>query len=341
MNEILSKILIDEVGALSPIDRIELLHGDASYRTYSRITLTDGSTFIVMKMPEGKTSASEEITNFSGSCDELPFINVCNYLTGIGIPVPRVHFLDRSRGIMILEDLGDEMMFNLLGDAGDSAVLELYKQAVSLLADLQERSAAGTANECIAFARSFDAELLDWEFDHFIEYGIEARIGKSMSESDLEVFHRESRAITEQIESMPYVFTHRDFQSKNILVRDDGLHLIDFQDALMGPAVYDLVALLRDSYYELPQKMLEELVNFYAEKTGRNPEDVWMDFDLVTVQRKLKDAGRFIYIDRVKGNSWFLQHIPRSLDYVRDALKRLPEHRALLDALANYIPEWK
>ena len=341
MNEILAKILTDKIKIASPIGDISLLHGDASYRTYSRITLENGNTFIVMKMPEGKSSVSEEITNFDGKCDELPFINVCKYLSHIQIPVPKIHFFDKILGIMILEDLGDDMMFNLLGTADDKSIENLYKQAISLLVDIQKKSENGTSDDCIAFARSFDAELLDWEFDHFIEYGIEARLGKPMKDSDLEIFQRESRIITEKIEAMPYGFTHRDFQSKNIIVKNDRLYLIDFQDALLGPTAYDLVALLRDSYFELSSKLLSELVGFYAEKIERNPDEVWKDFDLVTVQRKLKDTGRFIYIDRVKGNSWFLQHIPKSLGYVRTALERLPEHRALLDTLTDYIPEWK
>ncbi len=341
MNKILPKILSDRMKVGSSIKSITLLHGDASYRTYSRITLEDDKTFIVMKMPDGRSSASEEITNFSGSCDELPFINIRNYLNKVGIAVPQVHFYDKPLGIMILEDLGDEMMLDLLINANDKVIEKLYKQAISLLIEIQLKSSDGTTAECIAFARSFDAELLDWEFDHFIEYGIEARLGKSIESSDLEVFQRESRTITEEIEAMPYGFTHRDFQSKNIIVQGNNLRLIDFQDALMGPGTYDLVALLRDSYFELPPEVLDKLLEFYARKVERPAEEVWRDFDLITVQRKLKDVGRFIYIDRVKGNSWFLQHIPRSLQYVRDALERLPEHRALLEMLSNYIPEWK
>jgi len=66
-----------------------------------------------------------------------------------------------------------------------------------------------------------------------------------------------------------------------------------------------------------------------------------VDFDLITVQRKLKDAGRFVYIDRVKKNPGFLQYIPSSLGYVKTALERLDEYRPLYETLGKYIPEWQ
>ena len=125
------------------------------------------------------------------------------------------------------------------------------------------------------------------------------------------------------------------------MIKDGELKLLDFQDALRGPYVYDLVALLRDSYVELPAELVDELVTYFSERTERNAKTVRRDFDRMTVQRKLKDAGRFVYIDRVKGNPDFLQFIPSSLRYVRSALAQLPEGPALHDFLKPYVPEWQ
>jgi N-acetylmuramate 1-kinase len=121
--------------------------------------------------------------------------------------------------------------------------------------------------------------------------------------------------------------------------------VIDFQDALLGPRQYDLVALLRDSYVELPAALVERLIGRYldalAEAGGPrlDPIPFRATFDLLTVQRKLKDAGRFVFIDRVKGNPDFLRSIPASLRYVREALNRLPGLAELRETLARHVPE--
>jgi aminoglycoside/choline kinase family phosphotransferase len=121
--------------------------------------------------------------------------------------------------------------------------------------------------------------------------------------------------------------------------------VIDFQDALLGPRQYDLVALLRDSYVELEPPFVEAMLHrwldrFEAEGGPRLDHGPFREvFDLLTVQRKLKDAGRFVFIDRVKKNPGFLVSIPASLRYVRDAFARRPDLAPLQDVLARHVPE--
>ena len=115
--------------------------------------------------------------------------------------------------------------------------------------------------------------------------------------------------------------------------------MIDFQDALAGPYIYDLVALLRDSYILIPDPILFSLLRRYHESGlaaglfSFSFEELQSHFDLVTLHRKAKDAGRFVYIDRVKGNPDFLKHIPDSVGYVIDALERLPGFGELAELL--------
>jgi N-acetylmuramate 1-kinase len=132
-----------------------------------------------------------------------------------------------------------------------------------------------------------------------------------------------------------------------MLVGENGseLAIIDFQDALMGTPQYDVVALLRDSYSRLADAELDELIAHYLSErraTGLpaiDPVEFRRVFDLQTVQRKLKDAGRFVFIDRVKGNPSFLQHIPTSVGYARDALRRQPDLAKLHQQLGRFMPE--
>jgi len=331
----ITKLLNAEVSSITK------LHGDASYRTYYRAAIKDGSTYIVMQMPEGKQSVSEEITNFDGKHEELAFINVHKFFMRCELPVPAIVRDASADNILVLEDLGDTLMWNLVDDKPVETQKEWYTKAINLLILMQERTEAQKNDSCVAFKRSFDETLFNWEFDHFLEYGIEARLNKTLCEEDRATFDAFTRTISTKIRHFPYGFTHRDFQSRNLLLKDDKLYMIDFQDALMGPQVYDLVALLRDSYVSLPADLVQELVKYYASKRGFDEEKTLKKFDLVTVQRKLKDAGRFVFIDRVKGNPKFLPNIPTSLGYVKEAFSRLDDCKDLYEMLKKYVPEWQ
>lgn len=341
MNARIEQLIQNHIEGATSLASIVKLHGDASYRAYYRAQLSDGKSFIVMQMPEGKSSASEEITNYHGTHRELPFINVQRYLSQLSIPVPCVYAYDDDLRLMLLEDLGDQLMARQVEHATIEDRALWYERAVDLLIRMQQRAQEHPSSDCVANARSFDARLLNWEFDHFREYGVEAKLGITMTDADRATFERETRAITAAIEKMPYGFTHRDFQSRNLIVRNNVLHLLDFQDALRGPSVYDLVALTRDSYVRLDEATIDRLIARFATAVRRPALDIRREYDLVTVQRKLKDAGRFVYIDRVKHNPNFLQYFPTSVGYVREALARLPEHAALTTLLLRFIPEWQ
>ena len=146
--------------------------------------------------------------------------------------------------------------------------------------------------------------------------------------------------IAQELADLPPVLVHRDFQSRNLMVSGQGeVCVIDFQDALLGPHVYDLVALLRDSYLDLGSLQVIDLIDEFCVKRGLNAAATRRLFHLQTVQRKLKDAGRFVFIDRKRGNPAFLQSIPLSLRYVRDALSELPEYSELRSVLGKHVPE--
>ncbi|HEV8321950.1 MAG TPA: phosphotransferase, partial [Myxococcota bacterium] len=146
-------------------------------------------------------------------------------------------------------------------------------------------------------------------------------------------------AVAERLAAAPAVLVHRDFQSRNLLVQDGRLRVIDFQDALMGPRVYDLVALLRDSYVTLDAAEIDALLGRYAAATGGDAAALRTLFDWQTVQRKLKDAGRFDFIDLVRKNPSFMQYQPRSLAYVREAAARQPALAPLVEIFGRYVEE--
>ena len=330
----------------TPVRNIAKLHGDASYRTYYRIE-TGRETLILMALPEGKLSVSEEITNLKEKSQEMPFINVQKFLKGLSLPVPEIKLFSEKDRWLFLEDLGNDLLYQHVSQANVKTQLEWYQKALDLLIQLQTQTHkhinTQTQSNCIAFCRSFDSTLLNWEFDHFWEYYIKIKNEKlKVKNGGKESLYKEfSRKITDRLCQLPQGFVHRDYQSRNLLWHQEKFYLIDFQDALIGPYIYDLVSLLRDSYVSLPQETIKTLIVQYAKKTGKDPKTVQRDFDLQTVQRKLKDAGRFVFIDRVKKNPNYLPFIPTSLKYVQEALKRLPEYNDFYLFLKNYIPEWQ
>lgn len=320
--------------------RVSRLAGHASLRTYWRVGELGAGSVVVMVLPQ---SAPAEEIGRGGTSGPAPFVDVQGYLERIGVRVPAVHGWSQEEGWVVLEDLGDEMMVNRL-DAGAPAE-PLYAEAVTRLAHMRVAAERGPDPACVAFSRAFDGDLYRWELSHFVEWGLEAR-GIELSSAERGVVERHFGAIVARLESEPRGFTHRDYQSRNLMVLPGGsLAVIDFQDALLGPREYDLVALLRDSYVQLDQAFIDGMIQRYiAELAAFGEPAMEFDrcrevFDLLTVQRKLKDAGRFVYIDRVKGNPGFLPFVPRALARVREAFFRQPAMSELQEVLARHVPE--
>jgi N-acetylmuramate 1-kinase len=326
-------------GQAASAAQVVKLKGDASNRSYFRVGQFPNS-HVLMVMPKG-AGASEEATK-GAPPTELPFVNVHRYLSRLGIRVPRILRYDEPAGVMVLEDLGDLTFEQALAGRDREA---LYGRAVDLLAGLRLGAEQAPDPQCLAFTREFDPDLYDWELHHFREWGLEAWSGKKPSAAERAELDRLFRGIAEELAAAPKGFTHRDYQSRNLMVKGEELVVIDFQDALLGPRQYDLVALLRDSYVELDRPFVDRMLDRYLETFHRlggprlDPGPFKAYFELLTVQRKLKDAGRFEFIHRVKGNPSFLVSIPASLRYVRDALERLPKLGDLRAIVSRYVPE--
>jgi len=317
---------------------VKRLAGHASMRSYWRVG-TPPASWVVMVMPTG--AGPEEVTS-GGRPPVDPFVDVQRYLASIGVRVPAILAFEEAEGLMVLEGLGDDMLETRLLAGEDRA--GLYRRAVDQLARLRAGAEAHPSG-CVAFTRAFEAGLYRWELDHFREWLLEAWKGATLSAAERAELDDWFDRIAASLAAEPRGFTHRDYQSRNLMVLPGGEQaVIDFQDALLGPRQYDLVALLRDSYVELPPDFVEAMLRRYlarleAEGGPRLDYRPFRQvFDLLTVQRKLKDAGRFVFIDRVRGNPGFLVSIPASLAYVREALVRRPDLAPLQRLLARHVP---
>src|SRR5438552_2869650 len=324
------------------------LAGDASNRRYFRLQVRGGPphSLVLMQLasPEGFKQSEEAVSHGAPVTAELPFVNILNHLLKADVAVPALHYYDEAAGLLYLEDLGDVTLALASQEGTSPDTPALYREAVAALAHLHLKASFPADPACLAFGRAFDVPLLMWEFDHFIEYGIEKRAGVNLSEGERHTIRTEMRKIAELLAVQPRVFTHRDYHSRNLMVLEDRLRVIDFQDALLGPASYDLASLLRDSYLSLPEELIEELVVHYLEvraKAGAPLDRVQFMrlFDMTSIQRNLKAAGRFVYILLEKNNDRYLQYIPRTLANVKYNLLRYRALHPLHRALMRHVPE--
>jgi aminoglycoside/choline kinase family phosphotransferase len=338
----LSRALEALYGAPPPKTQLTKLRGDASTRSYFRLeAIVETSTedrprsVIVMKLPEDALKSDEG--GAQPESERLPFLEVAELLQARGLPVPTIYVEDLARGVILLEDLGDVTFEQSLRNAPRADWASQYETAVDLLAEMHERCIDLPAGSIVS-RRRFDRELLDWELDHFRQWGLEALHGPVDSGGDA-TLRTSFSAIADAIEAMPVGFVHRDYQSKNLMVgKKGGLTLLDFQDALVGPRVYDLVALLCDSYVALDLELQHGMIDRYAALRRIDPAALRREFWTVALHRKLKDSGRFVFIDRVRGNPDFLEWYPQSLVYVGRAAAELGGFEALSGLLRRTIP---
>ena len=316
------------------------LQGDASSRRYYRLTFDSPepslpTSLIIMRLPLDAFGSDEG--GIAQKTNTLPFVAVHSLLAEHGVRVPFVHVADVPRGILLLEDLGDTTFELHLRKTPPEQWPDAYRDAVQLLATMHDRCSDLPDNSLVK-KRAFDRQLFRWELDHFSEWGLQA-LGATLSPTDTRSLESAFENLSAELASLPQGFVHRDYQSKNLMRLSDGsLAVIDFQDALIGPRVYDLVALLCDSYVDLPLELQESMIAQYTQTRSLNTEDLSKEFWLVALQRKLKDAGRFIYIDRVRRNPRFVQWYPQSLVYVGRALCCVEGYSNLSEALKRSIP---
>jgi hypothetical protein len=329
---------------------VQTMVGDASTRRYHRVQIEGGrpASVVIMELPD-EPMKSDEATAPGLGPPELPFLNVQRYLAAGGYPVPRVYRADMQRGLLALEDLGDRTFESAVKDAAAPERGRYYRAAIAQIVALQKLGDRGSDPDCIAFSRRFDEKLLRWELEHFKEWYLEAERGVKLDEGEARALGTAFDWLARELAAAPTTLVHRDFQSRNLMLVGDGapelrvpdLRVIDFQDALLGTRAYDLVALLRDSYVVLTADELESLVGEFVAQAGiADAAGFRRLFLLQTLQRKLKDVGRFVFIDRVRKNSSFLRWIPSTVGYLRAAVGAAPpELGALRELFGRHLPE--
>ena len=316
-------------GLAGPGTSVSELSGDASDRRYVRLRLADGTTRMLMV--------------HSGPIDSrtLPFPTVARLLARMQVPAPAVLDAADDLGILLLDDLGDVTLLAVLEAAGDARRDALYRDAVDLIVRMQSGGRELASPAELPFTLAFDEDKLTWELDFFVQHFLAGLRGARLSAAARAELGGELRAVARELAAEPRVLCHRDFHSRNLMVHGGRLHVIDFQDARMGPDTYDLVSLLRDCYVQHEPAFVSRMIAYYHDRLGGSAGAAYQDrFDLMSVQRHLKALGTFGHQATVVGNDGYLSAIPRTAGYLAEVFGRQARFARLRELLAASAPDF-
>jgi aminoglycoside/choline kinase family phosphotransferase len=292
--------------------RLKPASADASFRRYFRVQ-HQGESLIVMDAPPDNENSR-------------PFIDISSLLFDVGLNVPAVIDYDLEQGFLLLSDLGSR---SYLDELNSDSVERLYGDALSALATIQT---------CIpgdAGLPAYDRALLLKEMELFREWLLGRHLGITPDAAQAATINAAFSLLVDNALQQPQVCVHRDYHSRNLMVRQrNNPGILDFQDAVVGPVTYDLVSLLRDCYIEWPRAQVEDWALGYQQlalqsgilrEEHGDPVRFLRWFDLMGMQRHLKAAGIFARLNHRDGKSGYLGDIPRTLAYVVDVASRHDE----------------
>lgn len=301
-----------------PSTTIEPASADASFRSYWRCVSTRGS-HIVMDAPPGHE-------------DIGPWLDVAERLGRAGVHVPDILAIDVAQGFVLMEDLGNRTYLPALGDA---TVDVLYGAALDALLAMQ-------AGADIDGLPVYDRDRLLTEMRLLPNWFLDRHLGFAVDAAGHDTIERAFAWLADEAAAQPFVFVHRDYHSRNLLVTDQrSPGVIDFQDAVSGPITYDLVSLLRDCYIEWDDARVDGWVEGHRGRladAGLIGADIdaatfrrW--FDLIGVQRHIKVLGIFCRLWYRDGKAQYLGDLPLVWRYTIRIARRYPELSGLVALL--------
>lgn len=295
---------------------------DASFRRYFRV-FTPSNSFVAMDAPPLKENCR-------------PFVAVAHAIREHGLHAPEIIKADVERGFLLMTDFGDLTYLKALNTQNADV---LYHRALNALAVLQ--SLKIVRDFSIPY---FTGEFMWQEWIGFKEWFLYKLLGLSLSteEKELDQCYKQ---IVESAVAQPQVFMHRDYHSANLMVlSNDEVGILDFQDAFIGPVTYDLISLLRDCYIDWPQECVLSWVLAYWQKLtvlGVLRDLPYQEFlrmcDWMGLQRHLKTlltfARKYVRDEQVQ----YLNYIPRTLSYLITVSRRYPQFNMLHDYLKKTV----
>jgi aminoglycoside/choline kinase family phosphotransferase len=258
------------------------------------------------------------------------YVTIADFLTRIGVCVPRIFFHDETEGIILMEDAGTQDLWAFRA-APWMERRALYQRTLDEALLLHTRGLPALPGAGLELQPSFDAALYRWEQDYFFEQCLGRHFG--IPAERCADARAELAAVADRLAALPRCLVHRDFQSQNVIIRDGHACLIDFQGLRPGLAQYDLASLLLDPYVALTPAERDELLAHYL--SGLRGAGAAIDADwhevylLCALQRLMQALGAYGKLGHLDGRTHFLTHIPIALPRLIEVLDRLPGLAAL------------
>jgi aminoglycoside/choline kinase family phosphotransferase/GTP:adenosylcobinamide-phosphate guanylyltransferase len=308
----------------------EHLKGDGSDRQWYRLKMGQKSMMVV----DHGIKAPDRI----GEADA--FVNIGRYLFDRGVPVPQIYEADTFAGYVFLEDLGNLDLQGAVRQADPfEKVIALYQRVIDLLTRFS--TSGGDQFDtawCYQTSRYSKSLILEKECRYFVNAFLNIYLGFKIKYAD---FRKEFEYLAENaLKHAVQGLMHRDFQSRNIMIKDDQIYFIDFQGARMGPIQYDLASLLIDPYVNLPQDIQTQLLAYTAEKLqGRmklDADNFKHCYRFCCLTRNLQILGAFGHLTCVKGKMHFEKYIPAAVQTLEHNLKNYDDDKLpMLSELAD------
>jgi len=282
------------------------LKGDASFRQYFRLTLPNKNYIAVNSPPATENNEA--------------FVKISQAYLNLGLIVPEVIAHDLDQGFLLLTDLGDDVLFQLLSP--ENADLYYQKSLVEL----------GKIQTCDLALPHFDATFMSTELKHFEEWLLHKHLNIKLSPVSKKVLQKTFDLLLLSATTQPQCSIHRDYHSRNLMVLENQtIGILDFQDAMIGPITYDLVSLIRDCYIDWPQNQVTEWALFFHDaflKTKLPSQEEFLRYlDLMGIQRHLKASFIFARKHHRDSVDRYLKDIPRTLNYVTTVSENYAELR--------------
>ena len=289
---------------------------DGSQRRFYRLTGPDGDRVLVITPPaEDKTGLQEAKSAWS----------IGRHLYGLGIPVPQIYGFEQGSGRLFVEDLGDQRLYDLLRDAADEQRMHWYRKVVVELVRMQVVGARGfSATWCWDTPRYDRQLMLERESGYFLQALCRDFLDLSFDRQEVE---RECLLLAVRSSRAPGdFFLHRDFQCRNIMIKEDAVRVIDFQGGRRGPLAYDLASLLIDPYIRLSESLQaeiqEEYINRLQEYISYDPLQFRQEYVLLALQRNLQILGAFAFLTQRRKKRFFFRFIKPALHSINSLLAK-------------------
>ncbi|MBT8139169.1 MAG: phosphotransferase [Gammaproteobacteria bacterium] len=299
-----------------------MVAGDASFRRYFRLAFPPdksaqrATSYIVMDAPPPQESVEK-------------FATVAELMRDASLRVPRIFAIQADSGFMLLEDFGDKMLRAELAEDRGQALFDTVLPSLTAM--------VGCKTEGLPL---FDAAAMQAELDLFTHWYLRKHCSLEPNSTQQENWQRLCEQLIRAALAQPQHFVHRDFHSCNLHRVDDGEPgIIDFQDAVLGPASYDLASWLWDRYISWPRASLEYWIEQArpALAPSQDAKQWQKSCDWMALQRNLKIIGIFARLNYRDGKSDYLELLPRFAGYVLDVLPRYSEFEYLQQDLVNWL----